>query len=169
MFALLATLQSSASIDWQRWLQQDVRWLIGPNEMNRFLSLRNDRERAHFAKEFWARRDPTPGTARNEFREMHERRLSEANQQFSANAVPGCLTDRGHVYILYGPPDRIEMGAGQNWHYNLIDGLGANIDMHFEDPNHDGNWKLVMNGDETKAIFFQADPYTGRLGNILRH
>src|SRR5690349_5437371 len=59
--------------------------------------------------------DLTPGTEANEFREEHERRVAEANRRFTGRE-PGCLTDRGHVYILYGTQGRIDNNAGQNWH-----------------------------------------------------
>jgi GWxTD domain-containing protein len=59
--------------------------------------------------QFWERRDPTPGTARNEFKEEHYRRIAYANTHFGSK-IPGSLTARGEIYIKFGPPDEIAHG-----------------------------------------------------------
>lgn len=60
-----------------------------------------------FIEQFWKRRDPTPDTERNEYREEHYRRIAYTNEHFKTY-IPGWKTDRGRVYIMYGPPDEIE-------------------------------------------------------------
>jgi GWxTD domain-containing protein len=88
------------------WLDKDVRWIITLPERVAFESLKTDAEKDHFIVQFWERRDPTPGTPENEFKEEHYRRVAYANAQF-ASKTEGALTDRGAVYIKYGPPDEI--------------------------------------------------------------
>lgn len=65
-------------------------------------------EREALWKEFWEKRDPTPGTPRNEYMEEYMRRVEYANEHFSIGKWPGYKTDRGMIYIKYGPPDDIE-------------------------------------------------------------
>jgi len=63
-----------------------------------------------FLGAFWARRDPTPGTSRNEAQEQFYAAIGEANRRFhegGAAEIPGWRTDRGRVFIRYGAPDEV--------------------------------------------------------------
>src|SRR5260370_22437224 len=71
------------------------------------MHLATDDEREQFVEQFWLRRDPTPSTVENEFKEEHYRRIAYANQHF-ASGISGWKTDRGRIYITHGPPDEIE-------------------------------------------------------------
>ena len=88
------------------WLEEDVGWIISDPERAAFLGLSNDEERDQFVEQFWQRRDPTPDTYENEYKEEHYRRVAYANEHFST-VVPGWKTDRGRAYIVFGPPDDI--------------------------------------------------------------
>jgi GWxTD domain-containing protein len=68
------------------------------------MQLSNDEERDNFIEQFWQRRDPTPDTEENEYKEEHYRRIAYANEHFAAG-IPGWKTDRGRIYIVYGPAD----------------------------------------------------------------
>lgn len=68
---------------YQRWLEEDVRWIITPEERAAFIHLKNDEDRNRFVEAFWLRRDPTPGTVENEFKEEHYRRIAYANVHFA--------------------------------------------------------------------------------------
>ncbi|HXF95794.1 MAG TPA: GWxTD domain-containing protein [Gemmatimonadales bacterium] len=64
----------------------------------------------HWLRQFWAKRDPTPGTPRNEAQEEFYTRIAEANRRFregGAGQIPGWRTDRGRIFIKYGPPDEV--------------------------------------------------------------
>lgn len=102
---LSAHAQSPA---YKKWISEDVRWIISAQERADFEALRTDEQRTEFVKAFWLRRDPTPDTAENEFKEEHYRRLAFANQHFP-EGVAGWKTDRGHIYIVNGPPDQIDI------------------------------------------------------------
>jgi GWxTD domain-containing protein len=65
-------------------LAEDVVYIIDDRERATFLSLRTDEERDHFIEQFWLRRDPTPGTPENEFKEEYYRRIAYANNQFAS-------------------------------------------------------------------------------------
>jgi GWxTD domain-containing protein len=79
-----------------------VRYIISAEETRIFLELPPE-SRGKFIEDFWKRRDPSPGTERNEFKELYFRRIEEANRLFRG-AKPGWLQDRGRIYILFGPP-----------------------------------------------------------------
>jgi len=65
-------------------------------------------ERRILWEQFWREKDPTPTTPRNEFYEEHLRRFKYADKNFRTNMSEGWRTDRGRIYIVYGPPDEIE-------------------------------------------------------------
>ncbi len=138
---------------WQKWLTQEVVYIITDEERATFLRLNTDAERALFSEQFWARRDPAPGTGRNQFQEEHYRRIAYSNERFAA-AVLGWQTDRGRIYIVFGPPDEIEShpsaGQGPNgptvpfdkWLYRYLDGIGNNVIFTFTDANANGDYRL---------------------------
>lgn len=104
---------------YQKWLNEDVRWIITPQERAQFQKLSTDQQRDDFIVAFWERRDPTPGTPENEFKEEHYQRLAFANQHFAAN-IPGWESDRGRIYIVYGPPDSIEVHGPESHGLNIL-------------------------------------------------
>ncbi len=114
--------------NYQVWLDQDVRWIIRPDEKQAFLGLSNNQERDEFIRQFWVRRNPNPGSEENKFKEEHYRRIAFANTHFAAGE-PGWQTDRGRVYIVFGPPNSTHLrpaaagGATKSfemWHYRSI-------------------------------------------------
>jgi GWxTD domain-containing protein len=133
-----------------KWLDEDVVYIIEERERKAYLRLRDDAERERFIEQFWARRDPTPGTPRNEFKEEHYRRIAYANQRFTAS-VPGWRSDKGHVYIVAGPPDEIESHPAKTggqpsteaWRYRWLEGIGRNVDFQFVDKDNMGDYRLI--------------------------
>ncbi|MGA3016385.1 MAG: GWxTD domain-containing protein [Bryobacteraceae bacterium] len=163
-------LRNELATPYRKWLNEDVAYIITDAERSAFLGLQTDEEREHFIEQFWLRRDPTPGTPENEFREEHYRRIAYANQHF-ASRIPGWKTDRGRIYITYGPPDEIEdhssggsyqrpasQGGGttstfpfQQWRYRFIEGIGTNIIIEFVDPTMTGEFRMTMDPSEKQA------------------
>jgi GWxTD domain-containing protein len=92
---------------YQRWLSEEVPYLVTIEERADFKKLNTDEEREQFIQQFWERRNPKPGSAENVFREEYYRRIAYANEHFAAG-IPGWKTDRGRIYIMYGPPDEID-------------------------------------------------------------
>lgn len=131
---------------YQNWLDQDVRWNITPAERAAFLSLGSDTERDHFIEEFWLRRNPA-GAPADTYRTEHYRRIAYANAHFAAS-IPGWQTDRGRIYILYGPPSSIDSypagtsSSHETWNYKSVPGLGENIELKFVDACRCGNYQL---------------------------
>lgn len=120
-----------------------VRYIITKEEEKIFLEL-PDSEKDQFIEEFWARRDPDPDTEENEFKMEYFDRMEKANELFVSEGIAGWLTDRGRIYILFGPPtDRITdyMGGDNNicqevWYY-------GNFPVVFRDPTCTGNFQLI--------------------------
>src|SRR5208282_599225 len=94
-------LKIELSKTYRKWLDEDVRWIITDQERSAFMQLSNDEERDQFIEAFWQRRDPTPDTEENEFKEEHYRRIAYANEHYAAG-IPGWKTDRGRMYIVFG-------------------------------------------------------------------
>ena len=157
--------------DFKTWLDQDVRWIITPTEEQAFKHLTNDEEREQFIENFWQRRNPSPDSPDNEYRDEIYARIAYANEHFPAGK-PGWMTDRGHVYIAYGKPDEIDAhpsggsydrpmdeGGGNTvtfpfeiWHYRYIEGIGDNIDLEFVDTCQCGDYHFTIDRSEKDAL-----------------
>jgi GWxTD domain-containing protein len=158
---------------YKKWLNEDVAYIITDEERAAFKQANNDEEREQFIEQFWLRRDPTPDTEENEFKEEHYRRIAYANEHY-ASGIPGWKTDRGRIYITFGPPDEIEdhssggfyerppeEGGGetstfpfQQWRYRYIDGIGNNIIIEFVDPTMSGEFRMTSDPSEKDALLY---------------
>ena len=167
------SLKVELSKTYRKWLDEDVRWIITDEERSAFKQLSNDEERDQFIEAFWQRRDPTPDTVENEFKEEHYRRIAYANEHFAAG-IPGWKSDRGRIYIQYGPADEIEShpsggtyerpideGGGststfpfEDWRYRYIDGIGQEIIIEFVDTCMCGDYHMTMDRSEKDALLY---------------
>jgi GWxTD domain-containing protein len=130
---------------WQKWLKEDVVYIISDEERVAFERLATDEERQRFVEQFWERRDPTPGTPENEFKDEHYRRIAFANKHFrTAAGTPGWETDRGHIYIVYGPPDEIDSHPKkvETWLYHKVEGTNGEQTFAFFDRTGGGDFRL---------------------------
>ena len=153
------------------WLKEDVPDIITNEERRAFLQLSTNEEREQFVESFWDRRNPDPESSANTYKEEHYRRLAYADERF-ASGIPGRKTDRGHIYILWGPPDEIEshpsggtydrpidQGGGSTttypwelWRYRYLEGVGENIEIEFVDPSGSGEYHITMDPCEKDAL-----------------
>ena len=156
---------------YKTWLDQDVAYIISDEERKAFKNLSNDEEREAFIEQFWLRRNPNPDSPDNEFREEHYRRIAYANEHYAAGK-PGWKTDRGHIYIAFGPADSIEShpsggsyqrpmdeGGGETstfpfetWHYRYLEGIGENVDIEFVDTCMCGDYHFTIDRGEKDAL-----------------
>ncbi|HSR50479.1 MAG TPA: GWxTD domain-containing protein [Acidobacteriota bacterium] len=147
---------------YQKWLREDVTYIITQAERDVFQKLATDEERDQFIEQFWQRRDPDLRDGVNEFKEEHYRRIAYANEHF-ASGVPGWKTDRGQIYIIHGAPAEIEKhysgesyqrpsheGGGftsvvpfEIWRYRYIEGLGPDVEIEFVDPTRTREFRLA--------------------------
>jgi GWxTD domain-containing protein len=165
--------KQEVSGSYKKWLDEDVRWIITDEERAAFKQLSNDEERDQFIEAFWQRRDPTPDTIENEFKEEHYRRIAYANEHFAAG-IPGWKSDRGRMYIMYGPADEIEShpsggtyerpmeeGGGststypfEDWRYRYIEGIGQEVIIEFVDTCMCGDYHMTMDRSEKDALLY---------------
>jgi GWxTD domain-containing protein len=164
-------LKQELSRPYKKWLDEDVSYIITDEERAAFKQLSNDEERDAFIEAFWQRRDPTPDTEENEFKEEHYQRIAYANEHFAAG-VPGWKTDRGRIYIVFGKPDEIEShpsggtyerpmeeGGGETstfpfeqWRYRYIEGIGQEVIIEFVDTCMCGEYHMTMDRSEKDAL-----------------
>jgi GWxTD domain-containing protein len=156
---------------YKKWISDEVPYIITDEERATFKKLATDEEREQFIEQFWERRNPNPGSPENEFKEEYYRRIAYSNEHY-ASGIPGWRTDRGRIYIMYGPPDEIEAhpsggtyqrpaeeGGGQTstypfetWRYRYIDGIGNNVILEFVDPSMTGEYHMTMDPGEKDAL-----------------
>jgi GWxTD domain-containing protein len=156
---------------YKKWLDEDVRWIITDEELSAFKKLTTNAERDQFIEAFWQRRDPTPDTAENEYKEEHYRRIAYANEHFAAG-MPGWKTDRGRIYIMYGPPTSIdshpmggpyqrpaEEGGGSTttfpfevWRYRYLEGIGQEVEIEFVDDCGCGAYEMTLDRSKKDAL-----------------
>src|SRR5258708_3125274 len=152
------------------WETTDVAYIITDEERQAFHRLSNDEERDTFIEQFWLRRDPTPDTEENEFKEEHYRRIAYANERF-ASGIDGWKTDRGMIYIKFGARDEIDSHPSggsyqgtppeggqmttfpfERWRYRHIDDVGTNVEIEFVDRTMTGEYRLTIDPTEKNAL-----------------
>lgn len=142
---LASMVESNTQTDW---LEGPVSYLINPRERDAFESLTTDEERDMFIQQFWERRNPVPGSMTNTFKEEFCRRVAYANSHF-AFFHPGWMSDRGHMYIDYGPPDEIQFHPNSTpyhfsvWKYHDLPKLGENVVFVFVDLAGNGDYRIA--------------------------
>ena len=156
---------------YKEWLNEDVIYIISPDERTAFLQLDTNEEREQFIEQFWLRRSGNPDLPDNDFKEEHYRRIAYANEHY-ASGIPGWKTDRGRIYIIWGPADEVdshptggtydrpmEEGGGststypwEKWRYRYLEGMGNNIELEFVDPSGSGEYHLTMDPSEKDAL-----------------
>ena len=156
---------------YKEWLNEDVVYIISPDERTAFLQLDTNEEREQFIEQFWLRRSSNPDLPDNDFKEEHYRRIAYANEHY-ASGIPGWKTDRGRIYIIWGPADEVdshptggtydrpmEEGGGststypwEKWRYRYLEGLGNNVELEFVDPSGSGEYHLTMDPSEKDAL-----------------
>src|SRR5881628_2744872 len=158
---------------YKQWLTEDVTYIISPEERNAFLQLDTNEEREQFIEQFWLRRSSNPDLPDNDFKEEHYRRIAYANEHY-ASGIPGWKTDRGRIYITFGPADEIEShpsggtyerppeeGGGttstfpfEKWRYRYIEDIGSDIIIEFVDPTMSGEYRMTMDPSEKDALLY---------------
>ena len=165
------TVRKERSNMFKKWIDEDVAYIITDEEKRAWKKLATDEEREQFIEAFWRRRDPDPDTELNEYLEEHYERVAYANQHF-ASGMPGWKSDRGRIYIMYGPPHEKEThptggnyerpsyeGGGNTttypfevWFYRYLPGVGSGIEIEFVDPTGTGEYRIARSPDEKDAL-----------------
>src|ERR1700756_4026862 len=170
---------------YKQWLNEDVVYIISPEERQAFLQLETNEEREQFIEQFWLRRSNNPDLPDNDFKEEHYRRIAYANEHF-ASGIPGWKTDRGRMYIMWGPADEVEShptggtydrpmeeGGGststypwETWRYRYMEGIGENVIWEFVDPSGSGEYHLTMDPSEKDALLHLPGAGVSFLGSM---
>jgi GWxTD domain-containing protein len=171
-------LQKELSETFKAWIERDVRWIITDDERAAWKRLSTAEEQEQFIEQFWITRDPTPDTQENEYKEEHYRRIAYANEHF-ASGVEGWRTDRGRIYIMFGPPDEIESHpagsryrkpreqgdietttfAYEVWRYRYLAGIERQeVLLEFVDASGTGEFRLTIDPDEKDALLHVPRP-----------
>ena len=157
--------------NYRQWLNEDVIYIISPEERNAFLQLDTNEEREQFIEQFWLRRSSNPDAPDNDFKDEHYRRIAYANEHY-ASGIPGWKSDRGRLYIMWGPADEVdshpmggtydrpmEEGGGstttypwETWRWRYLEGIGENVIVEFVDVSGSGEYHLTMDPSEKDAL-----------------
>jgi GWxTD domain-containing protein len=137
--------------NYREWLEQDVVYIITKDERDRFLKLTSDEARDKFINDFWEVRNPTPGSEINTYKEEHYNRIAFADSRFGiGSGTDGWRTDRGHVYIVLGPPQSKQVYRNaanlrplEYWFYaNVNPSLPQAFYVLFYDRNNTGDYVI---------------------------
>ena len=114
------------------------------NDERKELKNNNKQNKEQLFYQIWKKRDPTPETEQNELMEEYFQRVEYVNEHFSG-WQPGWETDRGKIYILFGPPDEIQRtnpSAANSTIYQIWNYVKVNKQFVFRDQNGFGDYRL---------------------------
>ena len=118
-----------------------------PSKDFKFLEESSDSVKEEWFEKYWKDRDPTPDTEENELQVEFFRRVDFSNNYFTVNALDkeGWKTDRGNIYMKYGPPtdverhlDELNLPPYEIWFYKKLERTFV-----FEDKSGIGDFQLV--------------------------
>lgn len=136
-----------------------AQWLIGPiarmateEEIEGYLRLQDDAAAQAYIEEFWKKRDPQPQFEdTNPARELFQERAEEVDSLYGETLYRGRYTDRGTIYILYGPPDEVDREVApyyggpalEVWRYE------RGSDKGLDGKKPDRYYRFIRDGDRT--------------------
>jgi GWxTD domain-containing protein len=161
VIVISTSVMAQVAPKYEVWAEGPARHLMTKEELKQWKAIRSDQEAANFIDLFWAKRDPTPDTRSNEFREDFDQRVKFADDNFSDGLQPGSLTDRGKVFILVGPPYRVSASAGaQSRSTGLRPTTDAQGNLVIARPTSDPNQQFWMYAHEKKPKYIAQSDFT---------
>jgi len=98
-------------------------------EQDKYEALTTVEAKREFMYTFWKARDENSSDERNQYFQEYLKRIAESNDRFTAAKKDGWKTDRGRVYLVYGPPTEIERYPNEIeskpyeiWRYESLEG-----------------------------------------------
>jgi len=145
--------------EYSAWLIGPVARIATPGEIQEFLALQDDRQAEAFVQAFWDHRDPARDKPGNPIREAFDARSAEADRQYSEAGLLGRRTDRGAIYVVYGPPSKVEFEFSPTpngppievWTYRADAPSGL-------DARRPGIYRFIKQGDRTVLYVPGARP-----------
>ncbi len=151
MLLLLLAVSVAFADQYDKWVDETVKVLITKEERDAFKKLKTNEEKEKFMADFWAKRDPSPGTPENEFKTEYENRLKTVNENIKGGAKRPVDTDMGHAVLLLGNPSDQKKEEGdppkQTWFWK-----GLPKEMGVGEP------EIKFVGDEEKGGYVFDDP-----------
>lgn len=137
--------------EYSAWLIGPVARIAKPEEIQQFLALKDDAQAEAFVQAFWDRRDPSPDKPGNPVRETFDERADEADRKYSEAGLLGRRTDRGTLYVVYGPPSKTDYEVSpfpngpplEVWTYN------ADAPSGLDARRPAGVYRFIKQGDLT--------------------
>lgn len=137
--------------EYSAWLIGPVARIASPQEVQQFLALKDDSQAEAFVQAFWDRRDPSPDKPGNPLREAFDSRAAEADRKYSEAGLLGRRTDRGTLYVVYGPPSKTDYEVSpipngpplEVWTYN------ADAPSGLDARRPAGVYRFIKQGDLT--------------------
>src|SRR5262245_35180861 len=167
--ALAVTLTTAATgpHDWKvpdkDWTKGPVRWIMTDDEEKDFRKLTSDEDRQAFAKTFWEKRDPTPGTPDNEYMQVFWQRVESANKTYTTMMREGSVTDLGRLFILLGPPSSTRKDTRyMYWAYEPSPVNGLTEAMEFSFASVDTG--VLLRSPKVLETYVAAHPETRGIG-----
>ena len=154
---------SMAKADWAR---GPVQFLMTKEEQTAWNTVKSDAEADQFIALFWARRDPTPATPQNEFRDEFDRRVGYADQNFGNGRQRGSLTDRGKILVIFGAPTHATRTPGRSAMQPPSDTTSTAVGTEAEETGEKQTW--IYEGPTAEKMFGQPKveiQFVDRLNN----
>lgn len=131
-----------------------IDYIASQEEIKTYKSLSKEGKKI-FLEKFWRKRDPNPKTPENEFLREYIKRVIYADKEFSSLSKKGRFTDRGRIYIKYGPPDEVKKKSlrwgerdQERWSYYFSGG----IDFIFVDVQGNGDYRLMWTNAKDEPV-----------------
>lgn len=169
LLMLIPTATAGLSPEYSAWIDSPAGFLLTKQEIKDWKDVATDAQARKFIDLFWARRNPHPEAAFNEFRAKFESMVKFCDEKFGYEGQRGSLTDRGRVFLLMGPPQQKETraptqtvtmaatAAGQD--DRGTDQARANLEMWVYDPPQ-MNPKFRAKGSRVLFTFYENRPET---------
>ena len=153
MSLLLLGLSVAFADQYDKWVDETAKVLITKEEKDAFKKLKTNEEKEKFIADFWAKRDPSPGTPENEFKTEYENRLKTVNEKIKGGPKRPVDTDMGQAVLLLGNPSDQKKDESdppkQTWIWK-----GLPKEMGVGEP------EIAFVGDEEEGGFVFDDPKT---------
>lgn len=107
LFSVVLAAGMAAQNDPEDWASSPEAYFLTSEERAEWKTLDSGLERDRFKERYWLKRDPTPGTEKNEFRDTVLGRIQTADKRFPLGKMPGARTNRGMAFVLFGTPARV--------------------------------------------------------------
>lgn len=144
------------SPEYSRWLVGPIAQMASQEEIDRFLSLGSDAEAQEFIDRFWEERGGESIFPAKGQRLIFLERATEADRLYSEGTNRGSHTDRGTVYVLYGPPERVRYESPTRQHGEPIEvwSYPKEREIGLDGRKPDRTYRFVRQGERT--VFYRG-------------